>query len=55
MNLQERLRDACNKLRRTPMPIADVIPLLQEAAAKIDVLECLERKLLDDVSKQLVD
>ena len=39
MNIQERLRDACTKLRRTPMPIADVIPLLQEAAATIDVLQ----------------
>lgn len=43
MNIQERLRDTVTKLRRTPMPISDVIPLLQEAAAKIDVLE-LERR-----------
>lgn len=43
MTIQERLRETCTKLRRTPMPISDVIPLLQEAAEKIDVLE-LERR-----------
>lgn len=30
--LAQRLRAACEKLRRTPMPIADMIPLLQQAA-----------------------
>ncbi len=36
MNLLERLRGAVQRLRRTPMPIADVIPMLQQAA---DALE----------------
>lgn len=30
--LAARLRTACEKLRRTPMPIVNVIPLMQEAA-----------------------
>lgn len=34
--LWQRLRDAVAKLRRTPMPIADLVPLLQQAA---DALE----------------
>lgn len=51
MNIQERLRDACVRLRRTPMPIADVIPLLQEAAATIDVLQLDKKNLLSDYDK----
>jgi hypothetical protein len=39
--LIERLREACKKLRRTPMPIADVIPMLQEAA---DTIEAMQRE-----------
>jgi hypothetical protein len=34
--LAERLRAACNKLRTTSMPLADMIPLMQQAA---DALE----------------
>lgn len=34
--LPTRLRAACEKLRRTPMAIADVIPMLQEAANALD-------------------
>lgn len=32
------LRAACEQLRRSPMPIADIIPLLQLAADQIDLL-----------------
>lgn len=39
MTLQEELRDACTKLRRTPMPVADVIPLLQRAAGALDAAQ----------------
>ena len=40
---EQRLRDMCVKLRTTSMPISDIIPLLQEAADKIDSLEeCLD-------------
>ena len=38
MNLIERLRAMVQKLRRTPMPIADVVPMLQEAADEIERL-----------------
>lgn len=38
-DIQERLRDACFKLRTTPVLLADLIPLLQQAADKIDQLE----------------
>lgn len=34
--LSERLRAWCEKIRRTPVPISDVIPLLQEVADFID-------------------
>lgn len=35
-DLSARLADACEKLRRTPMPIADLIPMIQ---ASKDALE----------------
>ena len=38
MNLIERLRGMVQKIRRTPMPIADVVPMLQEAADEIERL-----------------
>lgn len=38
IRLGDELRMACEKLRRTPMPIADVIPLLCKAADEIDRL-----------------
>lgn len=41
MALPQRLRDAVQKLRRTPMPIADVAPMLTQAA---DALEKLEQE-----------
>lgn len=37
--LSQRLRDAAARLRRTPMPLKDLIPLLQEAADKVEILE----------------
>lgn len=48
MSLEQRLRDTVQKLRRTPMPIADVAPLLQEAADEIDRLKT-ELKNLDTI------
>lgn len=39
------LRAACEKLRRSPMPLADMIPLMQQAADKIDDLEAELRRL----------
>lgn len=39
MTLQEELRQACAQLRRTPVPVADVIPLLQRAAAALDAAQ----------------
>ena len=37
--LAERLRAACQKLRTTAMPLADLIPLAQQAADEIDRLQ----------------
>lgn len=55
MNIQQRLRDTVEKLRRTPMPISDIIPLLQQAADEIDSnekslnwLSCLEAAGVDN-------
>jgi hypothetical protein len=38
-SLQDRLRKVCSEIRRKPTPLSDLIPLLQEAADKIDYLE----------------
>ena len=37
--LIERLRGVVQKLRRTPMPIADVAPMINEAADAIEALQ----------------
>jgi hypothetical protein len=42
MTIQEQLRKAVEKLRRTPMPIASVIPLLTKAADTIDALQAAQ-------------
>jgi IS30 family transposase len=38
-NITQRLRSAVQTLRRTPMPIADIAPMLQEAADTIDAAD----------------
>ncbi len=44
MHVQEKLRNAARQLRTRPMPLADLIPLLTEAADKIDdlIIEVIE-------------
>lgn len=37
--IQTQLRQACTRLRRTSLPLADLIPLLQRAADKLDDFE----------------
>lgn len=37
-DLEQQLRESCAKLRRTPMPLADMIPLLQSAANALAAL-----------------
>lgn len=37
--LPERLREACAKLRTRPIPLSDMIPLMQEAADAIERAE----------------
>lgn len=39
MNLQEKLRFNIGKLRTSKLPLSDMIPLMQEAADKLDALE----------------
>lgn len=39
--LAERIRNACAEMRRKPYPIADLIPLMQETADRIELLERL--------------
>ena len=41
MTIQERLRALVESIRRRPIPISDVIPLLLEAADDIDMLEVM--------------
>ena len=53
MNLIERLRAMVQKLRRTPMPIADVVPMLQEAADEIARLTSHDQ-FLADANKQWI-
>jgi hypothetical protein len=35
-SIQERLRKCCDDIRRSNKPISEIIPLLQEAADKLD-------------------
>jgi len=53
----QRLRESVQKLRRTPMPIADVSPLQAEAADVIEVLIAEGLRLLDNHErlKKMVD
>lgn len=48
MFLIERLRGMVQKLRRTLMPIADVVPMLQEAADEIERLTTALNKYSED-------
>ena len=43
--LIERLRGVVQKLRRTPMPIADVVPMVNEAADAIESLQAEVERL----------
>jgi hypothetical protein len=43
--LIERLRGVVQKLRRTPMPIADVAPMVNEAADAIESLQAEVERL----------
>jgi hypothetical protein len=47
MNIQERLRDYIANIRRKPTPIVDLIPLLRDAADRIEFLEAKVRYLQD--------
>ena len=47
MNIQERLRDYIANIRRKPTPIVDLIPLLSDAADRIEFLEAKVRYLQD--------
>lgn len=42
MNVLERIEKMCQDIRRKPIPIADVIPLLQDAA---DEIRCMRSVL----------
>jgi hypothetical protein len=46
-----RLRDMVQTLRRTPMPIADVIPLLQKSADGLDSLTAERDAMKDDAAR----
>lgn len=39
LTISERLRMACNEIRRNKMALADLIPLMQAAADEIDRLQ----------------
>ena len=44
----QQLRDLCSTLRRTPKPLSDIIPILQEAADEIDKLRAEIEVLKDE-------
>ncbi len=46
-DLQKRLRDLVSSIRRTPVSISDIIPILNEAADKIDQLEKWKSDVID--------
>jgi hypothetical protein len=48
MSIEQKLRDAVQKLRRTPMPIADLAPLLLSAADELEI----NKKLIADLQKE---
>lgn len=53
--LSERLRVWCEKIRRTPVPISDVIPLLQKAADYIDEQDAkIQKSFSDDIEPLLI-
>ena len=39
MSMPGRLRDWCSNIRRKPAPIADAVPMVQQAADRIEHLE----------------
>lgn len=39
MRTAERLRAACVEIRRKPYPIKDLVPLLQQAADDLDLMD----------------
>lgn len=47
MNIQEQLRDYIANIRRKPTPIVDLVPILRDAADRIDFLEAKIRYLQD--------
>lgn len=51
MKIQDRLRSKCTTIRRDSSPIANVIPLMQEAADKIQALEADKQRLLNRVQE----
>lgn len=40
-NTAHRLREVCKEIRRKSYPIADLIPLLQQAADELDDMESI--------------
>lgn len=40
-NTAHRLREVCKDIRRKPLPISDLIPLLQQAADELDDMESI--------------
>lgn len=45
MTMQQRLRSFCETLRRTPTPIENVIPMLQQAADTLDKRDAEAKRL----------
>jgi hypothetical protein len=54
MTVQVRLRKLVDDIRRKPFPISDIIPLIQEAADELDILEATNRNLAHLVDKNIV-
>lgn len=43
-DLVKRLRDWCVNIRRKPAPISDAVPMVQQAADRIEALEAVLRQ-----------
>ena len=49
MNIVERLREWAKNIRRKPAPLSDAIPMVCEAADRIDALEKQRDELLEAI------
>ena len=55
MDIIERLLNMCRDIRRKPIPVSGVIPLMQEASAELARLRAENERLRGDNARLAVD